>query len=31
VDSKQGSGSRFSIRFPASRTVPVENLIPDRS
>ncbi len=30
VDSRQGSGSRFAIRFPASRTVPVENLIPDR-
>jgi two-component system phosphate regulon sensor histidine kinase PhoR len=29
VDSKQGSGSRFAIRFPASRTVPVENLISD--
>jgi two-component system phosphate regulon sensor histidine kinase PhoR len=27
VDSKQGSGSRFAIRFPASRTVRVENLI----
>jgi len=27
VESKQGSGSRFAIRFPASRTVRVENLI----
>jgi two-component system phosphate regulon sensor histidine kinase PhoR len=30
VDSRQGSGSRFAIRFPASRTVPVENLISGR-
>jgi two-component system, OmpR family, phosphate regulon sensor histidine kinase PhoR len=31
VDSKQGSGSRFTIRFPPSRTVPAEaNLISDR-
>jgi two-component system phosphate regulon sensor histidine kinase PhoR len=27
VESKQGSGSRFTIRFPPSRTVAVENLI----
>jgi two-component system phosphate regulon sensor histidine kinase PhoR len=27
VESKQGSGSRFAVRFPASRTVPAENLI----
>jgi len=32
VDSKQGSGSRFAIRFPASRTVPVESgVVSDRS
>ena len=31
VDSKQGSGSRFTIRFPAGRTVPAEtNLVSDR-
>ncbi len=30
VDSKPGAGSRFTIRFPASRTVPAEaSLIPD--
>jgi two-component system phosphate regulon sensor histidine kinase PhoR len=31
VESKQGSGSRFTIRFPASRTVPSEtSLVSDR-
>ena len=30
VESKQGSGSRFTARFPPGRTVPAENLIPDR-
>jgi two-component system phosphate regulon sensor histidine kinase PhoR len=30
VESKQGSGSRFEVRFPASRTLPAENLIRDR-
>jgi two-component system, OmpR family, phosphate regulon sensor histidine kinase PhoR len=30
IDSKQGSGSRFTIRFPASRTVPADaSLVPD--
>jgi two-component system phosphate regulon sensor histidine kinase PhoR len=31
VESKQGSGSRFAVRFPASRTVPAETgVVSDR-
>ena len=30
VESKQGGGSRFAVRFPPGRTVPAENLIRDR-